>query len=310
MAWAIAATVALTILVTAGFGWAASRRIRRYTKPARDQMEFADTLQLAETEDEAHHLLQRHLERSVPAAAVTVLNCNNSADRLEPATPVPTGSPLLDSLQHAEPRSCLAVRSGRSPRDRRAAPGAARLPGLRTVSGPISVHPADGGRRGHRIGPAQPGAAVHPGRAATPAGFRRSGRARAGQPAEPGDRRVPGGHRLAHRPAEQAGRDRHPQTDARPGVPDPDPAWPADARPGPLQGDQRPLRAPRRRPGAGQRGRRAPVVPARQRLRRPQRRRGIRASCCPTPTSSAPPSPPRRSVPRSPKSSSPDTTSP
>ena len=114
MAWGIAAAVALTILVTAGIGWAAGRRIRRYTEPAKDQMEFADTLQLAETEDEAHHLLQRHLERSVPAATVTVLNCNNSADRLEPATPVPDGSPLLDSLQHAEPRSCLAVRSGRS----------------------------------------------------------------------------------------------------------------------------------------------------------------------------------------------------
>ncbi len=113
MAWALATIVALTILVTAGFGWAASRRIRRYAQPARDQMEFADTLQLAETEDEAHQLLQRHLERSVPAATVTVLNCNNSADRLEPATPVPTGSPLLDSLQHAAPRSCLAVRSGR-----------------------------------------------------------------------------------------------------------------------------------------------------------------------------------------------------
>jgi diguanylate cyclase (GGDEF)-like protein len=114
MGWGIAAAVALTILATGGLGWFASRRIRRSTEPAKDQMEFADTLQLAETEDEAHHLLQRHLERSVPAAAVTVLNCNNSADRLEPATPVPTGSALLDSLQHAEPRSCLAVRSGRS----------------------------------------------------------------------------------------------------------------------------------------------------------------------------------------------------
>ncbi len=114
MGWGIAAAVALTILASAGLGWVASRRIRRSTEPAKDQMEFADTLQLAETEDEAHHLLQRHLERTVPAAAVTVLNCNNSADRLEPATPVQAGSALVDSLQHAEPRSCLAVRSGRS----------------------------------------------------------------------------------------------------------------------------------------------------------------------------------------------------
>ena len=114
MGWGIAAAVALAIVATAGVGWIASRSIRRYAEPAKDQMEFADTLQLAETEDEAHRLLQRHLERSVPAATVTVLNCNNSADRLEPATPVPAGSALLESLQHAEPRSCLAVRSGRS----------------------------------------------------------------------------------------------------------------------------------------------------------------------------------------------------
>ena len=114
MVWAIVAAVALALLATAGLGWAASRRIRRFSEPAHDQMEFADTLQFAETEDEAHRLLQLHLERSVPAGSVTVLNCNNSADRLEAATPVPAASPLLDSLQHAEPRSCLAVRSGRS----------------------------------------------------------------------------------------------------------------------------------------------------------------------------------------------------
>ena len=163
MGWGIAAAVALTILATGGLGWFASRRIRRSTEPAKDQMEFADTLQLAETEDEAHHLLQRHLERSVPAAAVTVLNCNNSADRLEPATTVPAGSALLDSLQHAEPRSCLAVRSGRSHEADEQLPGAAGLPGLRTVPGAVHLYPADGGWGGHRIGPAESGAAVRPG---------------------------------------------------------------------------------------------------------------------------------------------------
>jgi diguanylate cyclase (GGDEF)-like protein len=44
---------------------------------------------------------------------VTVLNRNNSADRLEAVTTLAPGSPLATSLQHAEPRSCLAVRSGR-----------------------------------------------------------------------------------------------------------------------------------------------------------------------------------------------------
>ncbi len=43
-----------------------------------------------------------------------VLNRNNSADRLEAATPLPGGSPLAATLRGAEPRSCLAVRSGRT----------------------------------------------------------------------------------------------------------------------------------------------------------------------------------------------------
>ena len=43
-----------------------------------------------------------------------VLNRNNSADRLEAVTPLPPGSPLAETLRGAEPRSCLAVRSGRT----------------------------------------------------------------------------------------------------------------------------------------------------------------------------------------------------
>jgi len=113
IAWGIVLTVALAGLATGVLGWAGSRRIRRLAEPAQDQIEFADTLQWAETEDEAHALLKRHLERTL-AGGVTVLNRNNSADRLEAATPVPPDSPLLTSLQHAEPRSCLAVRSGRT----------------------------------------------------------------------------------------------------------------------------------------------------------------------------------------------------
>ena len=73
-----------------------------------------DTLQSANGEDEAHQLLQRHLERTLPATAAVVLNRNNSADRLEAVTPLPPGSPLAGTLRGAEPRSCLAVRSGRT----------------------------------------------------------------------------------------------------------------------------------------------------------------------------------------------------
>jgi diguanylate cyclase (GGDEF)-like protein len=90
------------------------RRIRRTLEPGWDQAEFVDTLQIANDEDEAHRLLQRHLERILAPATVVVLNSNNSADRLEAATPLPVASPLAATLRGAEPRSCLAVRSGRT----------------------------------------------------------------------------------------------------------------------------------------------------------------------------------------------------
>ncbi len=96
------------------FLWYEIRRIRRDREPVQDQAEFADTLQIANGEDEAHQLLQRHLERALPATAAVVLNRNNSADRLEAVTPLPPGSPLAGTLRGAEPRSCLAVRSGRA----------------------------------------------------------------------------------------------------------------------------------------------------------------------------------------------------
>ena len=92
------------------------RRIRRSLEPGQDQAEFADTLQIASDEDEAQQLLQRHLERTLAATTAVVLNRNNSADRLEAVTPLPGGSPLAETLRGAKPRSCLAVRSGRSHR--------------------------------------------------------------------------------------------------------------------------------------------------------------------------------------------------
>jgi diguanylate cyclase (GGDEF)-like protein len=90
------------------------RRIHQSLEPGQDQAEFADTLQIASDEDEAQQLLQRHLERVIAATTAVVFNRNNSADRLEAVTPLPSGSPLADTLRGAEPRSCLAVRSGRT----------------------------------------------------------------------------------------------------------------------------------------------------------------------------------------------------
>jgi diguanylate cyclase (GGDEF)-like protein len=93
------------------------RRVRRELEPGEEQAEFAVTLQIASDEGEANRLLQRHLERSLPPTAAVVLNRNNSADRLESATPLPTGSPLANTLRGARPSSCLAVRSGRTHRE-------------------------------------------------------------------------------------------------------------------------------------------------------------------------------------------------
>jgi diguanylate cyclase (GGDEF)-like protein len=92
-------------------GMAERGRARRAYE--RTQFEFTETMQLTETEPEAHHLLKRHLERSLPGTEVTVLNRNNSADRLEAVTFVPEGSLLAAGLSGARPRSCLAVRQAR-----------------------------------------------------------------------------------------------------------------------------------------------------------------------------------------------------
>ena len=105
-----AAGIAITWLLL----WYEMWRSRRSLEPGQDQAEFADILQVADGEDEARQLLQRHLERTLPATAAVVLNRNNSADRLEAVTPLPPGSPLAGTLRGAEPRSCLAVRSGRT----------------------------------------------------------------------------------------------------------------------------------------------------------------------------------------------------
>jgi diguanylate cyclase (GGDEF)-like protein len=77
----------------------------------RTQTEFSDALQLTEDEHETQDLLRRHLERSIPACAVTVFNKNNSADRLEAVSSLPQDSPLSAALEGAHPRDCIAVRA-------------------------------------------------------------------------------------------------------------------------------------------------------------------------------------------------------
>jgi diguanylate cyclase (GGDEF)-like protein len=80
------------------------------------RLDFTDAMQLTGSESEAHSLLRHHLERSIPDSVVTVLSRNNSANRLEPTTTLDAGDPLSQSLSGAQPRDCLAVRSGQGHR--------------------------------------------------------------------------------------------------------------------------------------------------------------------------------------------------
>ena len=92
---------------------------RRY---ADGQARFGEAMQVAENQSEGHELLIRHLEAGTPDASITVLIRNNSGDRLEPAVDLPEHSALAEPLEHAKPRSCLAVRLSR-PVDQRARGG-------------------------------------------------------------------------------------------------------------------------------------------------------------------------------------------
>jgi diguanylate cyclase (GGDEF)-like protein len=76
--------------------------------------EFADTLQETQNEGEAHELLRRQVQRTQPGTRAVVLGRNNSADRLEARTSLAELDELRAPLEHATPRSCLAVRFGRS----------------------------------------------------------------------------------------------------------------------------------------------------------------------------------------------------
>lgn len=78
------------------------------------QHDFSEILQVTRREPEAHGLIKRHLERTMPGATVAVLNRNNSDDRLEVMTELPSDSPLMRALVDAEPESCAAIRLGRA----------------------------------------------------------------------------------------------------------------------------------------------------------------------------------------------------
>jgi diguanylate cyclase (GGDEF)-like protein len=78
------------------------------------QTEFVETLQVTGSEEEAHLLIQRHLQRSISSGEVLVLKRNNSANRLEAATDLAGDSRLGERLVGAAPSACLALRLGRT----------------------------------------------------------------------------------------------------------------------------------------------------------------------------------------------------
>lgn len=63
------------------------------------QRELVEALQATRSEAEAHEIVRRHLERTTPAADVTVINRGSGATRSNAAT--------------LEPQACLAIRLGR-----------------------------------------------------------------------------------------------------------------------------------------------------------------------------------------------------
>jgi diguanylate cyclase (GGDEF)-like protein len=79
----------------------------------RAQREFTDVLHAITVEREATHILERHLERSNDRSTVTVLSIDPAGRRLETTTALPPASSLAAGLQHAEPRDCIALRTGR-----------------------------------------------------------------------------------------------------------------------------------------------------------------------------------------------------
>ncbi len=117
---------AIALLAAAAAGLAAARAWRRYTarvagerrllhedrRHRGEQEEFARALQGARSEREAQRMLKRQLERSLDESSATVLNRNNSRNRLEAVTALRADSPLAEIMPEAEPDDCLAVRFG------------------------------------------------------------------------------------------------------------------------------------------------------------------------------------------------------
>jgi diguanylate cyclase (GGDEF)-like protein len=114
------------VVLSAVVGWVAIGRelhaegLRSRAEAAyrEQQRELTEAMQFIRTEVESHGLIKRYLERLLTGTSVVVLTCNNSENKLLPATDLNGDRELAERLVHAEPSSCLAVRSGRSHREK------------------------------------------------------------------------------------------------------------------------------------------------------------------------------------------------
>jgi diguanylate cyclase (GGDEF)-like protein len=114
-AWMLVAAV--LALLAAATMIRAGRTLRRLLRSqaqdrgfAEGSSEYTGRLQATEDEDEAHELLRRQLERTLPGSHAVVLSRNNSDDRLQPRTTLAELEQLRPALEHAAPRACLAIR--------------------------------------------------------------------------------------------------------------------------------------------------------------------------------------------------------
>jgi diguanylate cyclase (GGDEF)-like protein len=119
LTWLLVASAAalLAALVMIQVGWTLKRLVdqrSRERRRSRRANEYIDTLQVTESEEEAQELLRRQVERSIEGSRAVVLGRNNSADRLEARTSLERLPDLRGPLGGATPKSCLAVRFGRS----------------------------------------------------------------------------------------------------------------------------------------------------------------------------------------------------
>jgi diguanylate cyclase (GGDEF)-like protein len=93
---------------------ALERQARRNRARSTERREYVEALQGADDDGEAKELLRRRAERLAPGADAVVLTRNASGSSLDAATDPAAIPGLTDALLDATPRTCLAIRRGKT----------------------------------------------------------------------------------------------------------------------------------------------------------------------------------------------------